>query len=106
MRATKAGEDVSLPVRGKRPTLSDVKYDDGEQTVLENLRPLTQEQRQDARHAAHDAVIRAVGARPERDQFMHHATSKYPPMVTRLINVYYALCYCWPRLPLPLSVST
>ena len=56
-------------------------------TVIDNLRPLNQEQRQNARHAAHDAVIRAVGARPEREQFMHHATSKYPPMVTRLINV-------------------
>jgi hypothetical protein len=39
------------------------------QTVIENLRPLTQEQRQDARHAAQDAVMRAVGARPSRDQF-------------------------------------
>lgn len=57
------------------------------QTVIENLRPLTQEQRQDARHAAHDAVMRAVGAHPSRDQFTHHATSKYPPTVTRLINV-------------------
>jgi hypothetical protein len=57
--------------------------------VLNNLRPLTQEQRQDARHAAHDAVMRAVGARPSRDQFTHHATSKYPPTVTRLIS---ALC--------------
>jgi hypothetical protein len=55
--------------------------------VIENLRPLTQEQRQDARHAAHDAVIRAVGARPSRDEFTHHATSKYPPLVTRLISL-------------------
>jgi hypothetical protein len=55
--------------------------------VIENLRPLTQEQRQDARHAAHDAVIRAVGARPSREQFTHHATSQYPPTVTRLISV-------------------
>jgi hypothetical protein len=66
---------VSLPVRGKRPTLTDAKYDDGEQTVIENLRPLTQEQRQDARHAAHDAVMRAVGARPSRDQFTHRMRS-------------------------------
>ena len=55
--------------------------------MIDNLRPLNQEQRQDARHAAHNAVIRAVGARPSRDQFTHHATSKYPPTVTRLINV-------------------
>ncbi len=55
--------------------------------MLDNLRPLNQDQRQDARHAAHDAVIRAVGARPARDQFTHHATSKYPPTVTRLISV-------------------
>jgi len=55
--------------------------------VLDNLRPLNQDQRQDARHVAHDAVIRAVGARPARDQFTHHATSKYPPTVTRLISV-------------------
>jgi hypothetical protein len=57
------------------------------QTVIENLRPLTQELRQDARHAAHDAVMRAIGARPSRDQFTHHATSQYPPTVTRLISV-------------------
>ncbi|MCD4687356.1 MAG: hypothetical protein K8S97_15615 [Anaerolineae bacterium] len=55
--------------------------------MIDNLRPLTQEQRQDARHAAHDAVIRAVGARPDRDQFMHHVTSKFPPTVTRLISL-------------------
>ncbi|NLF76946.1 MAG: hypothetical protein GX573_14705 [Chloroflexi bacterium] len=56
-------------------------------TVIDNLRPLNQEQRQDARHAAHDAVIRAIGARPARDQFTHHAASTYPPTVTRLISV-------------------
>lgn len=55
--------------------------------MIENLRPLTQEQRQDARHAAHDAVMRAVGARPSRDEFTHHATSQYPPSVTRLISL-------------------
>ena len=55
--------------------------------MLNNLRPLTQEQRQNARHAAHDAVMRAVGARPSRDQFTHHATSQYPPTVTRLISI-------------------
>jgi hypothetical protein len=57
------------------------------QTVIENLRPLTQEQRQEARHAAHTAVMRAVGARPSRDQFTHHAPSQYPPSVTRLISL-------------------
>jgi hypothetical protein len=31
-------------------------------------------------------VIRAVGARPSREQFTHHATSTYPPSVTRLIS--------------------
>jgi hypothetical protein len=57
------------------------------QTVFDNLRPLNQEQRQDARHAAHDAVKRAIGARPSRDQFTHHTSSKYPPSVIRLISL-------------------
>ena len=78
---------MSLPVRGKRPTLSDAKYYDGEPNRDRKSTALNQEQRQDARHAAHDAVMRAVGARPSRDQFTHHATSQYPPTVTRLISI-------------------
>jgi hypothetical protein len=54
--------------------------------VIDSLRPLTQEQRQEARQAAQNAVFRAMGARPSREQFTHHATSTYPPSVTRLIS--------------------
>jgi hypothetical protein len=50
------------------------------------IRPLTQDERQGAYEAAHEAVIRATGPRPERHQFTHHAPHKYPPAVTRLIT--------------------
>jgi hypothetical protein len=55
--------------------------------MIEQLRPLTQEQRQTARQAACQAVIRAVGPRPVREQFAHYTISKYPPSVTRLISL-------------------
>jgi len=52
-----------------------------------DLRPLTQEQRQAARQAAGQAVVRSIGPRPAREHFAHHTISKYPPTVTRLIGV-------------------
>ena len=55
--------------------------------MLDNLRPLTQDQRQAARQAARQAVIRSIGPRPAREQFAHHTISKYPPTVTRLISI-------------------
>ena len=51
------------------------------------LKPLTQEQRQNARTLAQQAVIREVGDRPLRDNFDRHTASRYPPSVTRLINI-------------------
>ena len=36
-----------------------------ETAMIENLRPLTQEQRQDARKSARNAVIRALGSKLE-----------------------------------------
>lgn len=54
--------------------------------MIDHLRPLNQEQRQDARHAARETVIRTVGPHPSREQFAQHATSRYPPAVTRLIS--------------------
>lgn len=51
-----------------------------------SIRPLTQEQRQAARKAAHDAVIRAIGTKPTREQFTYTSISKYPPAITRLIS--------------------
>lgn len=51
-----------------------------------DIRLLTQEERQAARASAHDAIIRVIGSRPERSQFDHHAASKYPPRVTRMIT--------------------
>jgi hypothetical protein len=51
-----------------------------------SIRPLTQEQRQGARRAAHEAVIHAVGTKPTREQFTYTAISKYPPAITRLIS--------------------
>lgn len=47
--------------------------------MFSQIRPLTQEKRQDAIAAAQQAVIRAVGDR--------HTASRYPQSVTRLINV-------------------
>lgn len=52
-----------------------------------HLRPLTQEQRHTARQAARQAVVRSIGPRPTREQFVHHTISKYPPTVTRLISI-------------------
>jgi hypothetical protein len=53
--------------------------------MIENLRPLTQEQRQSAGKAAREAVIRAIGPKPAREHFNYATISKYPPSVTRLI---------------------
>jgi len=55
--------------------------------MIDNLRPLTQVQRQTARQAACQAAVRFVGLRPVREQFAHHTISKYPPSVTRLISL-------------------
>jgi hypothetical protein len=54
--------------------------------MINNLRPLTQEQCQTARQAAYDAVIRAIGTKPTREQFTYTTISKYPPAITRLIS--------------------
>lgn len=54
--------------------------------MLENLRPLTQEQRQGARKSARNAVIRALGSKPTRDHFSSATISRYPSSVTRLIS--------------------
>jgi hypothetical protein len=54
--------------------------------VTPSIRPLTQEQRQAARKAAHDAAIRAIGTKPTREQFTSTTISKYPPAITRLIS--------------------
>lgn len=54
--------------------------------MSDKLRPLTQEQRQTARQAARQAVVRSFGPKPMREQFAQHAISQYPPFVTRLIS--------------------
>jgi hypothetical protein len=54
--------------------------------MIASIRPLTQEQRQAAHKAAHDAVIRAIGTKPTRGQFTYTTISKYPPAITRLIS--------------------
>ena len=51
-----------------------------------DIRPLTQEQRQAARQAAHAAVMCAMGHQPTREQFTYTTLSKYPPAITRLIS--------------------
>lgn len=56
---------------------------------LTQIKPLTQEERQLARAAAQEAVLRDVGERPDREGFNQYATRRYPPGVTKLIN---ALC--------------
>jgi hypothetical protein len=54
--------------------------------MIDNLRPLTQEQRQDARQDAREAVLRAIGSRPTREHFAGETISRYPAAVTRLIT--------------------
>lgn len=54
---------------------------------MNGLRPLTQEQRQDARAAAQDAVTRSIGSRPERSAYSAATISRYPASVTRLITL-------------------
>jgi hypothetical protein len=51
-----------------------------------NLRPLTQDERLQAQQAARKAVLQAIGPQPVREHFAHHAVSKYPESVTRLIT--------------------
>jgi len=53
---------------------------------LAQIKPLTQEERQLARGAAAEAVMRDIGDRPDRDHFNQHAAHRYPPMVTKLIS--------------------
>jgi hypothetical protein len=55
--------------------------------MFDNLRPLTQEQRQAARASARETVVRSIGARPVREQFAHQTVNKYSPTVTRLISL-------------------
>ena len=55
--------------------------------MLHQIKPLTQEQRQTARSLAQQAIIREVGEQPLRENFDRHTVSRYPPLVTRLINV-------------------
>jgi hypothetical protein len=50
--------------------------------MTDNLRPLTQEQRQGARKKAREAVIRAIGPKPAREHFNQATISEYPPSVT------------------------
>jgi hypothetical protein len=57
------------------------------QSLRLQIKPLTQEERQNARASAQQAVIREVGDRPQRENFARHTASRYPPTVTRLINV-------------------
>jgi hypothetical protein len=54
--------------------------------MVDKLRPLTQEQRQIARQAACEAVVRAIGVKPTREQFTFTTISKYPLAITRLIS--------------------
>jgi hypothetical protein len=53
--------------------------------MIENLQPLTQEQRQGARKKARDAASRTIGPKPVREHFNQSTISKYPPSVTRVI---------------------
>ena len=54
--------------------------------MFSQIKPLIQEERQNAHAAAQQAVMRAVGERPIREQFDMHTASRYPPAVTKLIN--------------------
>jgi hypothetical protein len=54
--------------------------------MLAQIRPLTQEERQLARAAGVEAVMRDIGDRPQREQFHQHSAHRYPQRVTRLIT--------------------
>src|SRR3972149_5850987 len=54
--------------------------------MLTQIKPLKQEERQNAHVAAQQAVMRAVGDRPLGEPFDRHTASRYPPSVTKLIN--------------------
>lgn len=49
--------------------------------MIQNLRPLTQEERQAARKIAREAVIRASGAKPIHEHFASETISRYPASV-------------------------
>jgi hypothetical protein len=55
--------------------------------MLVHIKPLVQEERQSARAAAQQAVIRQVGEHPVRAHFDRYTASRYPPAVTRLITL-------------------
>jgi hypothetical protein len=55
--------------------------------MIENRRPLTQEQRQGARRSARNAVICLLGSRPTGEQFTHTTISRYTLAVARLISL-------------------
>ncbi len=57
--------------------------------MLSQIKPLNQEERQNAQTTAQQAVMRAVGERPLREAFDRHTASRYSPFVSKLIN---ALC--------------
>jgi hypothetical protein len=57
--------------------------------MLSQIKPLTQEQRQKAYESSQQAAIRAIGEKPQRDNFDRHTASRYPPTVSKLIN-----CLC------------
>jgi hypothetical protein len=59
----------------------------GDAAMIENLRPLTQEQRQTAHQAARQAAIRSLGSKPTREHFSTATISRYPASVTRLISL-------------------
>ncbi|NLF01777.1 MAG: hypothetical protein GX601_12450 [Anaerolineales bacterium] len=54
--------------------------------MLENFRPLTQDQRKSAHRAACQAAVQALGPKPARDHFSSTTISRYPSSVTRLIT--------------------
>jgi hypothetical protein len=52
-----------------------------------DLRPLTQEQRQSARQAAREAVLRTIDPKPIREHVAGETISKYPVSMTRMITL-------------------
>lgn len=54
--------------------------------MLNQIRSLTQEERQIARTAAQEAVKRDIGEYPHREQFNQHTAHHYLPVVLKLIT--------------------
>lgn len=63
------------------------------------INPLSDDVRIDARAKAAAIVVRAVGEKPRRDQFLHSTVSQYPGWFTRLIALLMSIVFIAAAMP-------